>query len=152
MYAEFLQIALELANREAGRPRYVSRSRAVSTAYYALFHALAEFCARQLVGAWRPWKPFRHVYRSLDHATARKVFGDLRRSGEFSDDAVIAGEIFRQLQDLRHAADYDPEYRVSRNETLRLIDGARQAIGLINGLDPDERKLLAARLIERTRS
>lgn len=152
MYAELLQIAFELANRETGHPRYVSRSRAVSTAYYALFHALAEFCARQLVGAWRPWKPFRHVYRSLDHVSARKVFEGLRRSGEFSDDAVTAGEIFRQLQELRHAADYDPGYRVSRGETLGLIERVRQAIDLINGLEPEERKLLAARLIGRTRS
>ena len=73
-------------------------------------------------------------------------------AGEFSDDAVVAGEIFRQLQELRQAADYDPGYRISRNETLRLIEGVRQAIGLINRLDADERKLLAARLIGRTRS
>jgi uncharacterized protein (DUF169 family) len=60
---------------------------------------------------------------SLSRSRKRaKSFRDLRRSGEFSDDAVVAGEIFRQLQELRHATDYDPGYRISRNETLRLIE------------------------------
>jgi hypothetical protein len=108
MYEELLRLAAELATRDAGEPRWVARSRAVSTAYYGLFHAVAEFCARQLVGAWRPWQPFRHIYRSLDHGQTRRVFDSLRRSGEFSEDAVAIGEIFRQLQELRHAADYDP--------------------------------------------
>ena len=67
MYQQLLLIARELAGREVGRPRKESLARAISSAYYALFHAVAEFCGRELVGVWAPWEPFRHVYRSLDH-------------------------------------------------------------------------------------
>lgn len=53
MHLELLKIAAELAEREKGRPNYVSLRRSVSTAYYALFHAVADLCAKQLVGHYR---------------------------------------------------------------------------------------------------
>jgi hypothetical protein len=80
------------------------------------------------------------------------VFEGLRGGREFSEEAVGLGEAFLLLQRLRHGVDYDPGYRVSRSEALELIERARQAIGLIPHLEPEERKLLAARLIGRTRS
>lgn len=152
MHEELLTIAREMAVRDTGRPKKESLARSISTAYYALFHALAEWCARELIGAWRPWQPFRHVYRSLDHGTARKVFEVVRGSAEFGNDAKRIGEAFVLLQKLRHAADYDPAYRTVRQEAQDLIDRAEEAIELLKQLDPAERKLLAARLIGRTRT
>lgn len=65
---ELLQLAATLAGRGkqgAGRPRTVEQRRAVSTAYYALFHELSSHCVerafgqdpahtaqRRLVGRW----------------------------------------------------------------------------------------------------
>ena len=152
MHKELLVIARELADREPGRPKKESLARAVSTAYYALFHALADLCGRELIGAWRPWTPFRHIYRSLEHGTARRVFEAMRASRDFGTDAKRVGEAFVLLQKLRHEADYDLGYRTIRQEVHDLIDRADESIALLNHLDPGERKLLAARLIGRTRA
>ena len=152
MHQELLAIARDLAGRGRGRPRKESLARAVSTAYYALFHALAEFCGRELVGAWTPWGAFRHLYRSLDHGQARKVFETFRTNSDASDDLKRIGESFRVLQKLRHDADYDPGFRTARREVEDLIDQAREAIALLEQLGPVERKLLAVRLIGRTRT
>lgn len=152
MYRELLAIARELAHREGGRPRKESLARAISTAYYALFHALAEFCGRELVGAWSPWASFRLIYRSLDHGPARKVFETFRMSADVSDDMKRIGESFRLLQKLRHEADYDPGFRMTRRETEDLIEQAHEAIETLGRLGAEERKLLAVRLIGRTRT
>ena len=152
MQSELLQIARELATRKGGSPHWVSRNRAISAAYYALFHALAELCARELVGAWKPWPAFRHVYRSLDHAAARRTFEAARSRGGFSAGLIAIGDLFRLLQKERHAADYDPGYRVSRAEVLDRIERTVDVLQRLGELPLDERKLLAARLIGRTRS
>ena len=49
---DLLDIADDLVRRETGRPRQASLKRAVSTSYYALFHALAHECVSQTV-RWR---------------------------------------------------------------------------------------------------
>lgn len=151
MYRELLRLAGTLAAESGGRPRWVSRSRAVSTAYYALFHALAEGCARELIGAWRPWEPFRHVYRSLDHAQARRVLNLVQRDAAFGVDARRLAEAFLDLQGQRHSADYDPGYRVSPVEMADILVQAERATELVFQLSRSERKPLAARLIGRTR-
>lgn len=152
MYRELLAIARELAMRDAGRPRTESLARAISTACYAVCHALAEFCGREMIGAWAPWQPFRHVYRSLDHGNARKVFEGLGGNADFGTETTLFGEAFLLLQRLRHAADYDPGYRTVRREVPNPIERAEEAVGVLGRLPPAERKLLAARLIGRART
>lgn len=151
MHEELLRLARVLAADVGGLPRWVAHNRAVSTAYYALFHAVAEFCARQLVGAWRPWPAFQYVYRSLDHGRAAAVFKDLATARHAGQSAKDLGQIFVDLQKARHTADYDPGYRVSPSELEDLITRAELGASLIGQVLPAERKLLAARLIGRTR-
>jgi hypothetical protein len=152
VHRELLRLAAVLAADTGGLPRWVARNRAVSTAYYALFHALAEFCARELVGAWTPWPPFRHIYRSVEHGHARRVFEEIAKDRTFSQEARVLGQLFVDLQKARHAADYDPGYRVSGPELADILARAQRGIDLIGQLAPGERKLLAARSIGRTRS
>jgi uncharacterized protein (UPF0332 family) len=45
---DLLKQAYHLANRESGEPKQASLRRAVSTAYYALFHLLID----EAVGNW----------------------------------------------------------------------------------------------------
>lgn len=145
---DLLSLARELARREAGRPKSVSLRRAASTAYYALFHALARLCAQSLVGqkAWRHYTP---IYRSLDHSRARSVLNALKRQQQAFGDVASAFEI---LQDLRHEADYSPEpFSLSRNGTLDLIDSAERAITTLERLTADEKLGLAVRLVVKPR-
>lgn len=151
MHEELLRLAKVLAADLGGLPRWVAHNRAVSTAYYAVFHAIAELCARQLVGAWKPWPAFRQVYRSLDHGRAAAVFKDLQNDNASGRSAKDLGQIFVDLQKARHSADYDPGYRASPAELQDLIMRAELGIALIQQVPSAERKLLAARLIGRTR-
>ena len=57
-----------------GRPRQAELRRAVSAAYYALFHALARCCADTLVGATpasRSQTAWTQTYRALEHGYAK---------------------------------------------------------------------------------
>ena len=55
---DLIRIARYLASTgtgiNAGRPSQADLRRAVSTTYYALFHALAQCCANTLIGATPP--------------------------------------------------------------------------------------------------
>ena len=82
--------------------------RAVSSAYYALFHALASSNADALIGA--PHDPataaaWSRIYRALDHGTARRELQRYRH--EFSSGAQAFVDAFQEIQNQRHAADYN---------------------------------------------
>lgn len=150
MHDDLLDIADQLARLDSGRPRQASLRRAVSTAYYALFHALAHLCADTLVGWRKPWSFVVPVYRTLDHTRSKEVFKEMVRHG---GDAGLIGGTFIQLQQYRHTADYDPEtFPRSRSETLDLIDEVRKAMTCIKALSPEDRLRLSTQLIARKRA
>ena len=84
--------------------------RAISTAYYAAFHALTASNANVLIGpahdqltanAWM------RTYRGLNHNHAKAQLQYNRDS--LSGDAQIFADLFRDLQNERHNADYNPQ-------------------------------------------
>lgn len=103
--------------------------RAISNAYYALFHALAASNASALIGspsdattaaAWS------RVYRGLDHGTAKR---ELRRHlHEFSGRARSFSNTFGDLQEVRHSADYDHYATFRSHEAVACLDKAEGAI------------------------
>jgi hypothetical protein len=151
MHDDLLDIAADLARREqAGRRRQASLRRAISTAYYGLFHALAYLCANELVGWTKQWEVFTPIYRTLAQGRAKDAFK--RMTGQHGPHIGIIGQTFILLQDRRHTADYDPSpFPFGRSETLDLIEQARQAIARILMLTDYERLLVATQLIARTR-
>jgi len=150
IHDDLLEIADDLARREeAGRPKQASLRRAISTAYYAVFHALAYLCAKELVGWTKEWKFVTPIYRALDHSTAKKLFE--RNRDTYGEDVAEIGRIFIVLQQERHSADYDPEFSSSRQETVDLIRLARQAVEATLTLNADKQLLLAVHLIGRQR-
>lgn len=122
--------------------------RAVSTAYYALFHALCTDCADGLVG-WSQTALVATVYRNLDHAPARrKLLGP--EAAAISPDLRKIGAHFATLQDRRHLADYAPPSKdamLKRQDVLVTIGEARAAIALLADLDPRARQKLALLLL-----
>ena len=124
-----LQIATDLAEANTGRPRRADLCRAVSTAYYAMFHCLARACADGLAGRSRSVgnRPmWRRVYRALDHGQARTRCENVPSS--FPDGVHEFGQAFSALQSKRHLADYDPDYLVRKSNVTAAIDDARTAI------------------------
>src|SRR5262245_24760415 len=72
--------ARRLARTSPNRPRQADLRRATSTAYYALFQAMAKDVADLFAGAGpnRPDKAWRHAYRALDHGTAKNACAEVR--------------------------------------------------------------------------
>lgn len=154
---ELIRIARALASGALGsgrgRPRQSELRRAVSMAYYAMFHALAKQSADMLVGATRgnrSQRAWRQAYRSLEHglAAAQCKRPIIRR---FPVEIQEFGEKFADNQQLRHAADYDPDASFTRIETLRLIDVADSAIWDFERSDAIDKRAFAVYVMFRSR-
>ena len=103
--------------------------RAISNAYYALFHALAESNAAALIGpatdpaAAAAWY---RIYRGLDHSTARRELQ--RHRQEFSPPARHFADTFDVMQEFRHSADYDHAAGFTAQEANIYINQTEDAI------------------------
>ncbi len=149
---DLIEQARHLANKERGRPKDASLRRAVSTAYYALFHEICRTTANALARNAATWESYALAYRAVDHQAARKLFERARNTGspEFRMLGARLGEIgadFIRLQEERHRADYDPRPfphgRESVSEMIALAkDGASKLAEA-----PDEKKRALAILL-----
>ena len=129
------------------RPRQSDLRRAVSTAYYALFHALCRNCADALigtVGANRSEPAWRQAYRSVDHGRAKDRFGNRNSMGKFPAHIQDFGNVFVKAQAQRRSADYDPAYRAVKAAVLSDIDSAEAVIGRLRSAALKDRRALAA--------
>ena len=104
---DLLELADGLA-RQSGRPsfRQAVLRRAVSTAYYALFHALCTVCSDGLV-RWSRTDLVDRTYRSLDHGTARRRLIALTSTADAGASIKSINGVFNLLQDRRNEADYE---------------------------------------------
>lgn len=126
-------------------PSQADMRRAVSTAYYALFHTLAASNAELIAGqpqsnissyAWE------RVYRRLDHGRAKN---NLRAALDMlSQTGANFARIFIELQHQRHNADYNPNIQLVRSDAINIIGQAQTAIRDFAQLTQEERRLLAA--------
>jgi uncharacterized protein (UPF0332 family) len=134
---DLLEQAEHLANKETKRPKQASLRRAVSTAYYALFHLLSaegsELLARNVNDRTR-----HRIQRWFDHGTIKatcdkfsKPVLDTRLSdligAPASAELQRVARNFTQLQEARHSADYDMNWNVTRTQALAYIQQARDA-------------------------
>jgi uncharacterized protein (UPF0332 family) len=132
------------------RPRQAELKRAVSTAYYALFHALAENAADLLVGVGqtRTSAAWAQVYRALDHGFARNACREVRH---LPPSIIDCADEFIELQEVRHKADYDPGARFTRTEALDWVSRSEVAIGKLRAAPRRDRKAFTVQLLLRRR-
>lgn len=156
---DLIRIARQLASGELGsgrgRPRQAELRRAVSMAYYAMFHALARCAADMLVGATpsrRSQAAWRQAYRALEHGHARNQCNNATMMSEFPDGIQRFGELFISNQMLRHNADYDPYATYSRFAVLQVIDGIERVIPEFDAVPAIDRRAFAVYALFRTRS
>ena len=159
MYKDLLRQARDLATLDALKPRQANLRRAVSSAYYALFHALVDEACRAVMGSQHDQAPYRHVLaRGFAHGTMKQACASF--SGGTLKAAVAKGlpptfqipnEIravataFVELQENRHLADYDLTERFSRSDVMALIQQAETVIEDFAGLaGSNERKFFLA--------
>lgn len=150
---EFLSLASELAGSPTGNvsQQNARRRRAVSTAYYALFHALSSVCAETLAGAHRDETIVDMLYRALDHAEIAQTLGS-SDAAHLAPSIGLVGQAFRNLLERRQAADYAPAtYAIAPNEALDLVGIARRAVYELEQLTPDVKLRLAVLLLAKSR-
>lgn len=137
---------LEQAERLIAQPpsrvsRQIDLRRAISSAYYSLFHAVLTAASDQIVGRTKRNSPqYTLVYRSIHHNAVRDLCNQVKRqrpndryaryvpSTDFSSELKVFAETFVDLQEKRHSADYDPNFRVRTAEALAAVVSARRAI------------------------
>jgi uncharacterized protein (UPF0332 family) len=118
---ELLEHARFLANLDARTTMQANIRRAISAAYYSVFHLLAAEVAAQ-VSPDRPVGLRERTQRALNHtrmvdvakafsqAVGKRVKGlpdDIQPPEPISKELMSISNSFKNLQDARHAADYD---------------------------------------------
>jgi uncharacterized protein (UPF0332 family) len=142
------------------RPRQVDIRRAISAAYYALFHAVSVEAADNVMGFGnRKSELYGLVHRSVDHAPLRKLCEEIRRpdptdkyrrfapAGGFAPSIKHFAVNLVELQQKRHSADYDPLARFSRSEARLTIDAGRVALARFKEVSEDQRQIFASLLL-----
>ena len=125
---DLLKDAFHLASRGGNGPKQSSLRRAVSTAYYALFHLLiADFVLN-----WKPKDQRVRLGRMFEHSRMRSASFKPASSIPTPVEADLMKVIhaFGVLQDARHSADYDVARIWTRDDvtkTLAVADNAFKA-------------------------
>jgi uncharacterized protein (UPF0332 family) len=155
---DLLEQAYHLANRERKRPKQASLRRAVSTAYYALFHLL-------ISAAVKYWKIPEHrplLARFYEHGkmlnACNRQMGECQRFIDTRPAPVPGPDLncmihlrtvslaFSQAQQHRHTADYDLAKAWTRTEAIQVIDqvdAAFQSLAAISDQEFTQKFLLS---------
>lgn len=163
VYEDLIALAEQIATLDVGKPKQANLRRAVSTAYYAVFHFLVDEVCRAQIGSQHSQKAYRHalgrafVHSVMKEACRRFGAGALKdsvvkglprdASGSYSVPKEIQNiaAVFTELQEKRHLADYDLSERFRRSEVLKLIDEARTQVEKFRGMPvSDNRKFFLA--------
>jgi uncharacterized protein (UPF0332 family) len=157
LHHDLLEQARGLAFREPGKPRQASLRRAVSTAYYSLFHFLLHEATNRLFPA-KPATLRKRASRAFTHFEAKSVCEIFaREKGRIKDLTADPVEqqlteiaaAFVELQDARQRADYDLMQAFDRVQVIDYIDQARIAMAKWKMIknNPNANVFLAALLI-----
>jgi hypothetical protein len=137
---DLLDLAKKMVNYKKADVLDARLRRAISTAYYALFHLLLEKGAARIVVHSGIRQLVSRAYGHPDMAKTAKIF--LRGSGGLPShltapftgtvppvpvEIVRVATAFVALQDARHEADYDLSRRFSRGDARLLVAQADQA-------------------------
>jgi hypothetical protein len=144
-------------NEEGGRPRNALLRRAVSSAYYALFHEIARQAAQQLAPT-DPAPAQLALTRAFSHAQITLPCGWIAQRGSKeppgklkpvvealrNSSIVPVAESFYDLRAAREAADYDHLHDgIAKATVIATIDDAEAAIGLFRTPTADRTAFLA---------
>ncbi len=141
----FISTAKRLIPKGAKRPTQANLRRSVSTAYYAVFHALAKTVADSLVGSkklTRPNKAWVEAYRGLGHGNCKDACTRAQKI-EFPQEILDFSDSFIQLQEARHHADYNPMIRYTKEEARLYIALAEKSIATLKGVSARDKKAFA---------
>jgi uncharacterized protein (UPF0332 family) len=152
-----------LAKLDAKKPKQANLRRAVSSAYYGVFHYLVQEACSVQIGAQHGQAPYRHALgRAFAHSVMKSACTSF--AGGTLKDSVIKGlprdaagnyliqkaiqdiaSTFADLQEKRHLADYDRTERFKRSDVLTLIEEAKTSVAKFSELaSSDDKKFFLA--------
>ena len=134
-----------------GHPSDTELRRAISCTYYAMFHALCRCCAYSMVGqnptgllAEQKWE---QAYRALDHCAAKRRCNNNQEMGKFTPEVQKFAEMFVDMQQQRHDADYNPNAAFTHSSVQQSVTEAKATITQFQGATADDRRLFAVYLL-----
>lgn len=143
-----------------GAPRQADLRRAISTAYYGVFHAVATEAADDFVGrTQRDTARYALVYRGIDHGRLRAICEDIVKltpptkyvrylpSGGFGSDLIAVATAIRELQERRHSADYDPLFRAKTSDAVLAVATARNALARFRNANRLQRRAFVSLVV-----
>jgi hypothetical protein len=128
----------------AGQPRSVNLRRAVSAAYYAVFHGVVGAATEHLLPGAAPEERHR-LARSFTHANLRNACEYVLHPNKSPKESIAAAAASNAvlvdvadaallLQEQRHAADYDHLADFTKVGALQAVDTARDALSKLADL------------------
>ena len=148
---DLIEAARVLTESGPGRPTQARLRRAVSTAYYAMFHCLAAAAADLFIGRQRT-PAWHRVYRALDHGRARSACLQGQTMPEYPAEIRKFAEEFVTLQKARQQADYALDAKAyQKSEVLGYIASAELAIDQFERVNVGARRGFAAHVLFRQR-
>ena len=148
------------SSSSAGAPRQVDLRRAMSSAYYGVFHFAMTSLADEFVGVTdRGSSRYVLVYRSIDHRRLKEVCSDVAKQtppGKYSQylpgnglgaNLQAFSSAVVDLQEKRHRADYDPQPRFRIFDAKLAIDAARSAIRRFNRASKERQRVFLTLLL-----
>jgi hypothetical protein len=149
-----ITVAGDLCRRTGKRPREAFMRRAVSSAYYAVFHALCRLCADTIIGGiHHKSQAWERVYRGVSHTGAKAILTSSKELAAFPPEVEEFGVAFVLLQKEREQADYHPApFEKYFADVESLVGQAANAIATLNKLEDAHRRALAAALLVKARS
>lgn len=129
-----------------GRPDPVELQRAVSTIYYALFHALARCVADTLVAKTRTARSqpaWIQAYRSVNHGNVNTQCNKKHQMALFPKDIQAFSRFFVHMQYHREVADYHPAASFSRAEVIQWVNQAEHEIEKFEQVAQKDRQAFA---------
>ena len=143
-----------------GARRQVDLRRAISNAYYALFHAALTEAADDFVGK-RNRQTFRYaaVYRSVSHKYLRNLCDDITKdslpakysssvpSGGFGSEITEYAAALSSLQERRHTADYDPLANTRLSDASLAVAESRSALAKFRQVSRAQKKAFSTLVV-----
>ena len=128
------------------RPRQAYLRRSISTAYYALFHALIQRATLELFGKTPSGNTVRRIAsRTFDHKAIKnsceefqKPFGGMKEkyreiaSNPNPIEIIVISSIFVRLHDKRIKADYNLFSKITKKEASEALSDATKVMGLLD--------------------
>jgi hypothetical protein len=123
------------------QPRATDLRRAISAAYYAVFHAIASAAADSVVPAnKRATEQYSRVYRSINHRALRSLCERVRgKNSDFGSDIREFAAAVADLQEKRYSADYDPLFQAIPLDARLTIHAAQTVISQFQNAPAEER-------------